>query len=509
MRLAWSRTDHRMGIRYPGLSLSLLLLALLTGPYAGAQTSEALSPSIVLVLKLVSASHVKPVTGVVVSTEGLVLVPAEFVAEADAEAAPEIIVLDGGTDIARHGRPAELIHRSMAGGVAMLSVKGLQRPAIVLSESVFKADDEFHLQAFPPAAEIAKGAGPLRLPVAIEHDGPGQIAVSAETPLPWVTGAILDNCGYLAGLSLASGAQSLQTDRRTETIFAAELAQVLDGMQTSVPAVACVITQTKLAVPENTGSTENEVIGQAESAETSEHVSPDSESETQETSEPQTMPLPITNAEPSVKTRVTDSLERPSIWRSIPAWLIASTLAVLIIAAWKAIAFMRLHRNEPPGKTPGGDTRPQPASDEPPTAQLQTDSGTPSPVPRSGEPGDTGLPAVHELPAGCNALVVVEAQTDGNKRFEGHCAVNSDQFDVLIGRGAADISIEHPAISRSHARLVCERGVMTLSDCGSSNGTFIGAVPCLPGEIMYINPEDDVFLGDVCLEIDLINMGAG
>ena len=235
MRFAWLRMGHRAGIHYPGLCLLLLLPALFTSPQAGAQTTQPLSPSIVLVLKLVSASHVKPVTGVVVSGEGLVLVPADFVTEAPEAELPELIVLDGGTDIVTHGRPATIAQRSMSGGIAMLSVEGLDRLGVVLSDTAFETDDEFHLVAFPPAAEIAKGAGPLWLPVDIEHDGLVQTAVSAETPLPWVTGAIVDACGYLAGLSLASGAQNLQTDRATETIFAAELGQALDSMQISVP----------------------------------------------------------------------------------------------------------------------------------------------------------------------------------------------------------------------------------------------------------------------------------
>jgi len=181
MRFAWLRLDHRAGIRYPALCLSLLLLALFTSPLISAQTTQPLSPSIVLVLKLVSASHVKPVTGVVVSGDGLVLVPADFVVGTPDAAAPEIIVLDGGTDIVTHGRPATVVQRSTAGGIAMLSVEGLERPGIVLSETAFKAGDEFHLVAFPPAAEIAKGAGPLWQPVNIDHDGLSQTAVSADT----------------------------------------------------------------------------------------------------------------------------------------------------------------------------------------------------------------------------------------------------------------------------------------------------------------------------------------
>ena len=53
------------------------------------------------VLRLVSATHVEPTTGIVLSDSGLVLVPENFAGPDD-----EIIVLDGGTDIIRNGRPA-------------------------------------------------------------------------------------------------------------------------------------------------------------------------------------------------------------------------------------------------------------------------------------------------------------------------------------------------------------------------------------------------------------------
>ncbi|MFC1720034.1 hypothetical protein ACFL00_02695, partial [Pseudomonadota bacterium] len=55
------------------------------------------------VLRLVSATYVVPTTGIVISDNGLVLVPKDFAGADD-----EIIVLDGGTDIIRNGRPARI-----------------------------------------------------------------------------------------------------------------------------------------------------------------------------------------------------------------------------------------------------------------------------------------------------------------------------------------------------------------------------------------------------------------
>jgi len=101
--------------------------------------------------------------------------------------------------------------------------------------------------------------------------------------------------------------------------------------------------------------------------------------------------------------------------------------------------------------------------------------------------------------------VIIEGYLDADTAFKRLCAVDTEQIDQVIGRGAADISIEHPAISRAHARLQWDTQSMTLSDLGSSNGTFIRGIPCLPGEIMCIEAEDEIFLGDVGFRISVIS----
>ena len=101
-------------------------------------------------------------------------------------------------------------------------------------------------------------------------------------------------------------------------------------------------------------------------------------------------------------------------------------------------------------------------------------------------------------------IVLVEGQLDADTPFKRLCAVNTKQIDLVIGRGETDISIEHPAISRAHVRLQCDAQSMTLSDLGSSNGTFIRGIPCLPGEIMFLETDDEIFLGDVGFRISVI-----
>ena len=69
--------------------------------------AAALPGWIVLVLKPIGAERVRPVTGVVVAEQGLVIVPLDFAAPGD-----QIIVLDGGTDIIANGRAATVKQQS-------------------------------------------------------------------------------------------------------------------------------------------------------------------------------------------------------------------------------------------------------------------------------------------------------------------------------------------------------------------------------------------------------------
>jgi pSer/pThr/pTyr-binding forkhead associated (FHA) protein len=101
--------------------------------------------------------------------------------------------------------------------------------------------------------------------------------------------------------------------------------------------------------------------------------------------------------------------------------------------------------------------------------------------------------------------VIIEGYLDADTRFKRLCAVNTEQINLVIGRGQAGINIDHPAISRAHARLQRDTQSMTLSDLGSSNGTFIRGIPCLPGEIMFIEAEDEIFLGDVRFRISVLS----
>ena len=149
--------------------------------------------SLVLALNLISSTHARPATGVVLAGAGpggdsLVMVPASFVGAGD-----EIIVLDGGNDILRNGRATRTVARSAEAGVAVLEVEGLTRPGVAIAGDAWTGpgDSSHVFAAWPAAGALVEGAA-LTL----------QSFRSGES-LPGVSGPLFDRCGYLAAMYVA------------------------------------------------------------------------------------------------------------------------------------------------------------------------------------------------------------------------------------------------------------------------------------------------------------------
>lgn len=176
-------------------------------PARGAQDSDAGSnrwqDSLVLVLNIISTTHARPVTGVVLAGRGdrgtaLVLVPADSVSAGD-----EIVVLDGGTDILRNGRPSRTVARSAETGVAVLEVDGLQRAGVGLSTDAGPppADAMLEFAAWPAAADLVDGAGLVRRSVRPQAAGETPERLTAPE-LPNLGGPLFDRCGGLVAFHL-------------------------------------------------------------------------------------------------------------------------------------------------------------------------------------------------------------------------------------------------------------------------------------------------------------------
>ncbi|MGH8036062.1 MAG: hypothetical protein ACREO9_12610, partial [Lysobacterales bacterium] len=186
---------------------------------------------VVLALQPVSGDRVRPVTGVVISGDGLVVVPLEF-----AEAGNQMIVLDGGVDIIRNGRAAVLKQRFPQLGLAVISAPALHRSAATFSASPPLSGDTIHLAAFPPAEQISQGMAPLWevaeliLNPALAVPGVAVQPGIAVAGLPNVTGPLLDACGNFAGFSSAEGVQSMETNKSPTYVWKDSLQRLLAGM---------------------------------------------------------------------------------------------------------------------------------------------------------------------------------------------------------------------------------------------------------------------------------------
>lgn len=468
------RFRHRFAVMAVTMALCL---------FAVADQAAQLSPSVVLVLKLVAADRVQPISGVVVSGDGHVLVPAAFVEEP-----AEIVVLDGGTDIVVNGRRARIAWQHAEANLAVLSVEGLDRPAATLAERV-TGDVGLFLEAFPPARNIAAGDGPLKSPVTLSGDS--DIAPAGTAALPNVTGPVLDECGYLVALNLAEGAQSLEPAAKPATIGLQTLAAALEAYRPGLVREVCIPSvveqqdETAAVKPLKKTRQVPAEAPQASAVLPVERPSP--------TTPGTPVEIELAEDEP-VEEPATDN-PAPPISKYIPWWLRLSGLLILAVLAWRiAVTYRRSHASRAV----------QPASDEPDTVQLSAAAPEDLRAPRSGrsDAGEAALPT--SLPEGCTGLVILEAAAGSRVASRYACPVDLARFDIVIGRGGADLDIDDPAISRRHARLVRNAGVMTLSDLGSSNGSFVDRVPFLPGEIVRVETGTEVCLGETAFLLTLV-----
>jgi hypothetical protein len=433
---------------------------------------------VVPVLRLVSSTHVEPTTGVVISDSGLVLVPAGFASESD-----EIIVLDGGTDIVRHGRTARIEKDFLTQGFQLLRVSGLRRSGARLAGQSLEDGATVHLAAFPPAEQIAEGAEPLHIPATVVVFGENGIpAISGEIQLPNVTGALLDDCGNLVGMSIAHDVQSMESTPGTRYKWLPSLLAVLESMRiTPLPGTCTTESETVTEesqpedpLPEETQASEDQPAPEedaATAAEDDEAAEP--EPEIQEETPPEELELeilPPIESDTADETSGTDTVDEPES-RAWP-WLL---LAALLFAGGVYLHRRRTRMREPDPE--GGDDAPDASA--------------------SPEAQETAV----RTPALDRRLVLQGERADGSN-FEVSCLVSRDAINVIIGRGQVDLRVKSLAVSRQHVRLNGTEDELTLTDLGSNNGTSINGIPCLEGEIMYVGSGDTILLGDMRFRFD-------
>lgn len=460
----------------------LLLVLLLAAAAPGqAQQSPALPPWAVPVLRLVSETHVQPTTGIVLPGGERVLVSADFGAPGD-----EIVVLDGGTDIVRHGRPARPVQVFAELGLKVLAVPGLQRAGAPLAPAMPTGRASIRLAAFPPAEQIAEGQPPVDWRGALQPV-PGGGASLSGPERPNVTGPLLDACDNLVGISLAAGLPTLSPSAGTGYHWRDELAALWAELGLPVTGRACAANEPaqepppepapEKAQPPAAPAADEEEPNEAPAAE--EAGQPESDTGTAEEPEQEAAELP--EALPPAEDAM--PAEEPS--RTL-TWLAA--IAVLLIAAGLAVrAWRRRPRTAGPaspaiGSASGAEARPAA------TVHLDVQPERP--------------------PASDGSLRLAGHYADGSP-LEMRVPVDTRAIDLVIGRGGADVALDSPAVSRRHARLEGRAGALTLADLGSSNGTSVDGVPCFEGEVFFVEPGATVVLGDVRFRLDLLAGEAG
>jgi diguanylate cyclase (GGDEF)-like protein len=87
-------------------------------------------------------------------------------------------------------------------------------------------------------------------------------------------------------------------------------------------------------------------------------------------------------------------------------------------------------------------------------------------------------------------IIIIRGQPQGHRFF-------LTQPEMVIGRDqSADIVVSDQSISRKHGKLTDAQGKVTLTDLGSSNGTFINDVKLAPGSTTALEKEDMIKMGN-------------
>jgi hypothetical protein len=425
------------------------------------------------VLRLVSATHVEPTTGVIISDTGLVLVPEDFAGMGD-----EIIVLDGGTDIIRNGRPARIEKKFTAEGLQVLSVQGLRRQGVTMAAAPLKEGDPILLTAFPPAEQIAEGEPPLSIEASVVvFSENGRPSISSETELPNVTGALVDSCGNLVGLSLAYDVQSMETSPSTRYRWRDSLLDVFGEMQIAPREFDC-SGDAQEPAPEPEPEPQPEPVDEepvtdepvAEEAPVEEAPVPEEEVPVEEATEEELPPEVLPPMEEDIPASpVADEEKSPSGW-----WWLVAALALFGLG----LILHRLRRTGP---------------------EETADNSGEGPASAGAEEDENITPSTPLL----DSLLQIHGVLADGTAFEDSCAVSENAINVVIGRGDTDLTIDSPAVSRRHVSLNGTRRELTLADLGSSNGTSINGVPCLEGEIMFIEPGDTLILGNARCTLEI------
>jgi len=470
----------------------LAVLAGLWLPAWAVMASQNLPPSIVLVLNVLSDTHARPVTGVVLTGDGQLLVPAAFVARGD-----DIVVLSGGTDLQRNAKPTRTVARSSELGLAVLAAEGLQRPALPVSDDPPLNGEKLRFAAFPPAEELASGQGPIVEEVSVSVTS-GEAATA--TPLPNLSGALLDACGYLAGVVLARGEPGLQRDTTPDVLLRDSLKAALEQLDVAVTLRPCRSSTTgpgnATATASATPTSGPQILdpgslqpsGPDLGTRSAEKAPPRSDQPVAATPQPAGGITAAVTPDAAATTGTDAKQDRASANTVDPAASSSSqehagtgigwaTMGVLLglalLAGWWLGTRKRARRTAP-----------------------EADHAVPI--------APHGEPAVKTAPAAVQQALSVRIEYPDGREETRTLVLNRGGPGLIIGRGQADLVIDHEHLARLHGRLELHSDHLLYCDLGSRWGSWVEGVACLEGERFCLTEAGQLQLGEIRLYLSLV-----
>ena len=465
-----------------GHAVRLILTLLLMVVSAPVTAQEPLADPVVLALNILSDTHARPATGLVVSPSGQVLLPADFVGRGD-----DIVLLDGGTSLDRNAIATRTEARSAQAGWAVVAADGLQRAHFRLSATGPAEGERVTFMAFPTAEELAAGSPPLRetVNIVLLESGP---AISTNTPLPNLNGALVNRCGLLAGAVITDGETSMQRDGDPRVTWSPALKDALSALGVNADTGSCerapAVAQTS-PVPEQDSGEGPQILDPANlrpaepdldiddpesgnfPAQAADHRSAN-QTAPEETPDGADSPVARLAAEETAQddTPVPEHSPAPTRQDSGNDWLLAVILAAA--AGWWL-----------------GRVSRKPLAHATSVEAPESDAITPYEAPR--------------VAAAVNLMVRIRPPNGSEDTVA--LTLHGEQSTVLVGSGHADLVISDASVDRMHGRLCLIDGALVYSDMGSVNGSWVNGVSCLEGEHFILGPDDRLMLGQVGLKL--------
>ncbi len=439
--------------------LLMLLLGVTVMP-GFAQQAATLPDWLVPVVRVLPGDRVVPSTGIYLGDER-VLVPSELTVPGGT-----LLVLDGGADLTRFGRDAVVEQRLNVQGLAILRVAGLERTVPLFAPARPSGGTDIALQAYPPASLIAAGKNSLFLRSSLVIDQ-GMITLAPDRPLPNVTGALTDACGYWVGHSAARGAASMGSSHNTQYRFRDELQAILEQAGISLPSALC-----NRPWPDPVQA-EPGVLPETVEPKPAAETDPDSApGQTPEVAEdllstpepaPESAPGAVLPDEAPPELIIEESAQasdagdvvsdhvthQPAVW----PWWLAGGMVMTVLLTGIILSLRRLNARDP--------------------AQSQPEGGLSAQRPEF-------IPVARLVGSTDEHLLVAD----------------HDRVNAVLGRFDADILLRSTSASRQHARLHGGPGALMLEDLGSTNGTWVNAVRCQPFEPVAVQFGDELLFAD-------------